>query len=66
MLAPLLIESHAFLILQDGLRDRERFRCAHDQAPDRPARATFASPVRAVANRLITVVGWRTYARDHA
>jgi hypothetical protein len=58
MLDPLLIQSHAFLIMQqDRRRDAERFRPAREPAPERPVRTTFAFPFRALANRLTVLAG---------
>ena len=67
MLDPLVIESHAFLIVQqDRRRDAERFRPARELAPDRPVRATFAFPFRALANGLTMLAGLaHTPAGDH-
>jgi hypothetical protein len=49
MLAPLFIESHAFLIQQERLHAAKRRRRRRDPAPDRPARAWLALPLRALA-----------------
>jgi hypothetical protein len=50
MLAPLFIESHAFLIQQERLQGATRRRRRRDPAPDRPARAWRALPLRALSH----------------